>query len=525
MELIKKEVLFNCQKSRETIYFSKEESFNLNEMMEDIAFILQKSGEIKVLEVKKETGKVRVLGEVSFSILYMSASLDKRLAGFSGRMSFEEDINVDGLEETDEVSLEVNLEDISIEIVNSRKVRANAMIAMTVSAENKCGEEVLSDVETTDSAIQIKKGNLKFLNKKSCLNENVTIEENLQLQSGYENVGKIIWFNVVPANVDFKYQDGQIAIFGDLQVFVVYQSEAGEKSEFVQEMVPFHQMISCNECSEEVIVNCRFNTSSCDVEVVEDYDGEERALHISCVLDLNICMYVEETTEYVEDIYSVRDSVVPETSMLNSQKLLSQNTSKCRINEILNLDNVKTSILQLLFGNGKLKNVKQTQSEGGVLVEGTISAFGLYITSDDDKPYDKFEGELSFKHFVEIPHMDMQSEYKMDCRLEQISLNMAGENAIEVKALVSMQVLAYDIVLCPVILEIKVEDIDSDRMQKIPGITGYVVGEEESLWDIAKKYMTTVDALKDVNDITSDYVHQNDTIIIVKSVGEGLSKI
>lgn len=525
MELVKKEVSFNCQKSRETIYFSKEESFNLNEMMEDIAVILLKCGSIKVLEIKKETDKVRVLGEVSFSLLYMSASLDKRLAGFNGRMSFEEDINVDGLDETDDISLEVNLEELTIDIVNSRKIRANAMIAMTVSAENQCGDDILTDIETTDNAIQIRKGNLKYLNKKNCMNESVTIEETLQLQSGYENIGKIIWYNVTLANVDFKYQDGQIAMFGDMQVFVVYHSENGEKTEFVQEMVPFHQMISCDDCSEDVIMNCRFNNSSCDVETVEDFDGEERSLHISCVLDLNVCMYVEESDEYVEDVYSVRDNVVPETTMLTSQKLLSQNTSKCRINEVINLDKGKMAVLQLLPGHGKLKNIKQMQSDGGVLVEGNISVFGLYITSDDDKPYDNFEGELEFKHFVEIPHMDVQSEYKMDCRLEQVSLNMAGENAVEVKALVSIQILAYDIVLSPVILNIKVEDADADKMREIPGITGYVVGEEESLWDIAKKYMTTVEDLKEVNGITADYVHQNDKLIIVKSVGEELSKI
>lgn len=525
MELVKKEILFNCQKSRETIYFSKEESFNLSDVMEDIAFVLQKRGQIKVLEIKKEAGKVRVLGEISFSILYMSASLDKRLASFNGRMSFEEDINVDGMEEADDVSLEVNLEQISVDVGNSRKIRVNAMTSMTVIAENKCGEEVLCDVETSDSAMQIKRNNLKYLNKKSCVNEAVTIEESLQLQSGYENIGKIIWHNILLSNVDFKYQDGQIAIFGDMQLFVVYLSENSEKTEFVQETVPFHQMIPCNECSEDVIVNCRFNMSSCDVEEIEDFDGEERSLHISCILDLNICIYAEESEEYIEDIYSVKDSVVPDITMLASQKLLSQNTSKCRVNEVVNLQGNKTSVLQLLSGSGRLKNVKQTQSEGGVMIEGIISADGLYITSDDDIPYDRFQGEIQFNHFVEIPHMDEQSEYKIDCRLEQISLNMAGENAIEVKALVSMQVLAYDIILTPVILNIKIEDTKPDKMREIPGITGYVVNEEESLWDIAKKYMTTVDAIKDVNDITTDCVHANDKIIIVKSVGEELSRI
>lgn len=525
MELIKKQFMFDCQKNKEVTFVSKEETFNLSETMEDIAYILQQRAEINILEIKKEENGVHVLGEINFSFLYMSASLDKHPAGFSGRMSFDEKINIDGMEIDDDISLDTNLENIKVDVLNSRKVRVNAVVELTVSAENKCGEEVVTDISTTDSAIQTKKNSLKFLNKVNHANETVRIEESLQLPSGHDNIGRIIWFSVWPANVDFKQQEGKVAIFGDLQVFVIYQAESDEKIQYIQEMVPFHQMISCDGCDDGVIINCRFSVDSSDVEAEADMDGEDRSLHISCMLNLDLCLFREEEAEYLEDVYSVRDNVIPETTMLTWQKLLSQNNSKCRINEVITLKNNAAPVLQLIYSSGKLKNIRQLQEEGGILVEGIVAIDGLYISSDDDKPFDKFNGELEFKHFVEIPHMDIQSEYKMDCRLEQVSVNMAGEGDIEVKALVSLQILAYDIALCPVILDIKKETMDTENVKNIPGITGYVANEEELLWDIAKKYMTTVDYLKEINNITADVVHPKDTLIIVKSVGEVLSDV
>lgn len=523
MEVIKKKFLFDCQKNREVTYVSKEETFNLNEAMEDIAYVLQPCAKINILEIKKEEGGIHVLGEISFSFLYMSASLDKRLAGYSGRMSFDEKINIDGIDDEDDISLDTNLEDIKIDVLNSRKIRVNAVVALNVTAENKCGEDVVTDISEMDCGIQTKKNSLKYLVKKNHCTETVKIEENLQIPAGNDNIGKIIWYSVTPANVDFKQQDGKVAMFGELQVFAVYHGEDDEKTEFVQEMVPFHQMISCDGCEDGVIVNCRFYVNSTDVEAQEDTDGEERSLHISCMLSLDICLYKEETQEYLEDAYSVRDNLNLQTTMLTWQKLLSQNTSKCRINDIISLNN-GSSVLQLIYGSGKLKNIRQTQDEGGILVEGVVVVDGIFISSDDDKPFDKFNGELEFKHFVEIPRMDIQSEYKIDCRLEQISVNMAGEGDVEVKALISLQILAYDITLSQVILDLTKEAYDSENAKQIPGITGYVANEEESLWDIAKKYMTTVDSLKEINNITSDVIKPKDTLIIVKSVGDVLSE-
>jgi LysM repeat protein len=52
----------------------------------------------------------------------------------------------------------------------------------------------------------------------------------------------------------------------------------------------------------------------------------------------------------------------------------------------------------------------------------------------------------------------------------------------------------------------------------MPGIIGYVVKPEDSLWTIAKKYYTTVDTIMSINDLEDDKIKAGDKLIIMKKV-------
>ena len=52
----------------------------------------------------------------------------------------------------------------------------------------------------------------------------------------------------------------------------------------------------------------------------------------------------------------------------------------------------------------------------------------------------------------------------------------------------------------------------------LPGITGYVVQKDESLWDIAKRYHTTEEEMMRTNGIAGGQISPGQKLVIVKSV-------
>lgn len=63
--------------------------------------------------------------------------------------------------------------------------------------------------------------------------------------------------------------------------------------------------------------------------------------------------------------------------------------------------------------------------------------------------------------------------------------------------------------------------LDFEQLHKLPGIVGYYAAADTPVWDIAKKYRTTVKSIMDLNEINGDTVHKGDKLLLLKMV-EGI---
>ncbi|HAB62370.1 MAG TPA: peptidoglycan-binding protein, partial [Lachnospiraceae bacterium] len=59
---------------------------------------------------------------------------------------------------------------------------------------------------------------------------------------------------------------------------------------------------------------------------------------------------------------------------------------------------------------------------------------------------------------------------------------------------------------------------DFAKLQEMPSVVGYIAKANDSLWSIAKKYYTTVDTIKEINQLEQESIKVGDKILIVKAV-------
>ena len=55
-----------------------------------------------------------------------------------------------------------------------------------------------------------------------------------------------------------------------------------------------------------------------------------------------------------------------------------------------------------------------------------------------------------------------------------------------------------------VIDKVEEQPLDEEKVRAMPGITVYVVKPEDSLWDIAKKFYTTTEKIRELNDLKTE---------------------
>ena len=106
----------------------------------------------------------------------------------------------------------------------------------------------------------------------------------------------------------------------------------------------------------------------------------------------------------------------------------------------------------------------------------------------------------------------------MKTGLEQLSVMMLDSDEIEVKAGIGLNAIVFDSIKEPIITDIQVTDVDYAKMQAMPSMIGYVVKNNDSLWNIAKKYYTTTRRIKELNELENDNIKVGDKLLIMKKV-------
>ena len=154
--------------------------------------------------------------------------------------------------------------------------------------------------------------------------------------------------------------------------------------------------------------------------------------------------------------------------------------------------------------------------ENGLKVEGALALSILYMSDDDKEPMRSFNGALPFSHIVEADGIDESSFYELTPGIEQLNCVMATNDEVEVRAVLNLDTLVLKKVTEPLIANINVFPLDEEKIESMPGIVGYIVRAEDSLWDIAKKFYTTMDVIKVANGLTGNQVKEGERLLVIK---------
>ena len=147
LELVKQNIHMNRWKNRVETQVTLDDDFIVPDTMSDIAEVILDAGELQLEPVKVQNEKALVRGKLDFHVLYRKE--EGGLQTLGGLIPFEENVNVPGLEDKNYVSVSWQLEDLNVEMINSRKLSVKAIIMLEVKAEELFDTEAAEDVRST----------------------------------------------------------------------------------------------------------------------------------------------------------------------------------------------------------------------------------------------------------------------------------------------------------------------------------------------------------------------------------------
>ncbi len=315
------------------------------------------------------------------------------------------------------------------------------------------------------------------------------------LPGGKPPVLEILETSVRIVNSELKAISNKAVLKGDIDVKMLYISTLSTV-ETVEFSSPFTEILDVGDLDEEYLIT--YDLKPCILTASSMENEENKNISFHGTITAQIHAIKPESLSIITDAYSPTYQVklLKKSATFEHCTLLPM--ENFTLKEILSIsDSQLEEILDIsctpLLSSAKVENQK-------IHLNGILSCRILYRTSGGIHCVTK---EIPFEQSRDLPKDAHCSDISAKIELHHFSYHISNQNSIEIRSGIS-----YHICLNATCDKEYVEAIliDEDSPLKIsrPPIVAYIIKPGDTLFLIAKKYATTVDRLKSVNNIEND---------------------
>jgi hypothetical protein len=507
------------EKSRAFSQITLDDDYIIKDNKPDAIKVIHTDGVILFEETRLSNQALWVSGKLQFVVLYRSDNEHSRMETLTGTIPFQEKMVMEQATEMDPVRISGEMEDLTVGLINSRKLSVRAVANLKAVVEEQTEEQIAAGIDDGGN-FQQKISEREFLSVVAAEKDVIRFHGEVKLPNAKPNIDKLLWSDVQLRNLESGIAGGRIHIQGEVYFAAVYLCEGNTQIQWIESTIPCEKEVegAGADLENAQLLWLTMHPEIIDVEPGNDYDGESRVIGIDISFAVEYKVWTEQKLPVLLDAYAPDRKLNISRAKCASMCFQMKNEAKLRLGETVTLDANQEKILQVCSATGKITVDRTTVEENGVRFEGVVAVRILYLTSEDNFPIAYAESLLPFEQTVEVNGMQKDIWYDYATSLDQLQVNLLDSSEFEVKAALRIAVLAFAENCFDKIESMEEEPLDMEELAAQPGLVGYVVQEEEELWDIAKRYHTTMEEIAATNHLKAPNVRPGTKLVIVKKI-------
>ena len=254
-------------------------------------------------------------------------------------------------------------------------------------------------------------------------------------------------------------------------------------------------MIEFSNISDISEFDIQYSLRNFDVNL-DNSNDTGRMISISADVDMDAILYEKKEIEYIEDFYSMEEDLNYDTNSVNIIK-----NKENIIKSIILKDNIGNvpDMAKLLDYTIDISNLTTKISGGNMYINGNIKVNVMYEITEgrkvESKTYDLLVDET-----IELSK-DIDEKY-INVNIEVVKgLVRINGNNIESNIELLVNIDVDNVETINEVNNIKEEKINLDMFDSM---NIYIVKKGDNLWDIAKKYKTSVAKIANINDLQDE---------------------
>ncbi len=509
----------------------------------DIKKILDVSARAYVTDVTPGQDKAHVEGTVKASLLYLP---DGDVIGTvkSLEMSRDFSVTVDskGMTPDDRVSAEAEIDSLDSTLINSRKVNIRIGVNVGVKIcrqeclelpvgaeeEEKAPEPPLADLlslrrgksgqsecppqKNTD--IQLKKTPLRIADKQFTSDGSIIVRGKHEISGKLPQIGEVLCANASVEPERAVMADGCAELGGSVKVSVLYEDEAepGENGgntrvRTAEFSIPYNESFDAPKAIEDMECDVEYNVREIYTEVMDNMDGERREIGAEIVIGVVVSGYIISEPGAVSDGYCTGGGeLVPEFSETAPEQIAETMTAqishKCALKR-KPADAEITGVCSMTVTGTSVDDIDI--SDGTVKIKGSAAIKALCLSNDENQPLLALETKTPFEHSFEISGGALGGRAACDAKVfvNHLSYNITGPDTVEARMIIGISVKLIKNDRIKIVTSFEHIEPEKDQGGGMQSYIIYFVQPGDTLWNIAKRYKTTVDDIVAASGITN----------------------
>ncbi len=509
IELIKDVLRIEELRGKEDTQALVETEVYLNPSKADLGKVLWTDGVVEVLSTKVIRDRLVVSGVVKFKVVYKSQEEENNIYTIDANADFREEIEIQGITEDMSATVSSNIEYIEEEILDERKLSLKALVSLEGKVEEVNNIEIIKDINEKQN-LQILKETIRYKEIYGRETSYAIVKEAFEIGEEKPAIEEILKMSIQAYEQEATVVEDRIIVSGVARARIVYYGE--NRIATVEEEIPFNHFLEVPGAvagsQEELIIEVVEGT----YEVLENDEGELKILDIEAKLRISGLAYSENEKNLIVDAYSTNEKIkigMGEINLIENLKTIVhkenifKDLSEYRIKELYNITGYPTIIDNRVV-------------DDELIVEGILSLHGIYLDFDTEE-INTLREEIPYKYYLPLEEKITDPLVDISLELESIKPNISKDTFV-IEGVLKHKIKLNRNRLLSVINSLEETGELIDKKNR-PSITIYIVQRNDVLWDIAKRYNTTIEEILQANEnLSPNNIMPGEKIIIEKTV-------
>lgn len=495
--------------SEQVFEFSGEQSLNadinLPDYCPEIQRILKCEVSAYVTNVQNSAGRVTADATANVKIIY--AAEDGKTGCYEQSYPLQKVAESGRLEGSSTVNVKVNTDYANCRAVSPRRVEVHAVLTFLIRAFATREESVLC--EACGCGLQAQTRECETVSAIGSARRSLPMSEVIEVGDDKPAIFQIINVSTSAIPDEIKLINGKMLLKGTLNIKISYIGEGSESIESVEHSMPISQIIELDGLGEESIYSLELDASATQAIPKVDSAGSVRLIDISVPLIATLTAWDKQNLELISDIYSTDYEMNSELRSVELKRFLDSSNAVFTNKAVVDCRGAAPGVVLSAWCSELKYSV--SGKDDALAINGTYTANVLY--RDKEGQTNHAAKPVDFEHTCRLKEGAERISAQSDMQIVSCSCAVTADGNLEMQTELSLNACAFGVDVERYIGSVSVNE-DAPKAHSDCALTVYYAGNGDMLWDIAKHYNTTVEAIRGENRFEGDALRSGDVLLI-----------